>query len=1430
MRWNKVRGNIRRRVTIGFTVILVFLSIVSFFSVRGLNRLNHIVNSTDLVYALLDAVYQVRIGEKNLVLREDEAINKRVDSLMGRINQLVMQIENQKVMPVQRNQLEPMVNEFTQYHKNYQILWEFIAVKKNLGKSLDSLFYSIEGYEKRPEKSMDLLKQPNTMAGITMWDELHLIHAEFLKVRFLERSLDLNADQGEMLERIDAGFDKILAYTFMLENESDSRKLKTEVAAFRKELRLYEQKLVRYAQIKQGMHRVMSDLRQGGARMQKLVWEAALLQSEQQAVWGKLSLRFLIVLVLLALLGGIGILLFFIRKIRNDEMKQQTIEQEIDKNRRLLDDIVNNSISLIYVKNLEGRYSLVNQIWCKQMQIEDKSDVIGHLDSEFFPQEKIEQWRETDLKVLQHDKALFSEEELDTVEGRRYYLSNKFPIHDKDGKAIAVCGMSTDITDLKNALKELEKSKENYRNIVANVPGIVYNGLNDDGRTMLFLSVGFEKLTGFERENFIGGIQTFTNLIVPEDRPLVLDTIYTAVSRNQSYEVEYRIEDAKGKVRWLHEKGMAGKSPASEELVLQGVIIDVTGQKEAMSEVILRDRFLQGVADAVKELIIGDNAQASIRKSLRIVGQSAIMDKAFVFKNDVQAGDEVRSTSHWFEWNAGTLDPVTRSDLQGIGFETISSRWYYLLSDKVEISGNRSDFDAEEQFFFDHLSLESILLVPVFARHVFWGFIGFGLNTLNYSWVDSHIAIFKAYAVTLGIAIAKENDAVLLKDAKESAEKATRMKSDFLARMSHEIRTPMNAIVGWTHLALEKSQQSMDVEYLKRIQSSSKSLLGIINDILDFSKIEAGKLSIEKTPFDLEKLFADTSNMVAYRAFKKGLEFIYNIHPDVPRNLIGDPMRIGQILVNLVNNAVKFTHEGYVFASVRTKNETDETVDLLFEVEDTGIGIKLEFQDALFDSFSQADVSTTRKFGGTGLGLAICKKLTGLMEGEIWVESEYGIGSQFKFILRLEKQKHNGSSYQLPQGLKTPKVLLVVEKPKMTKVLSELVSYLGFEYDIVGRTESMEMFQSVDKRKYYQLAIVDWVVQDQKDEEVVAAFIQKHRLDLPFLLLHSAFEDGKRFQTLSKRKHVLTLIKPFGLSDLYDSILVAMGVGSPGVGRIKTSPSHYLNELKSLDNICVLLVEDNEANQQIGVELLQLAGINVEVAENGKVAVDMVRSHKGKLYYDLILMDIQMPVMDGLEATHLISEMYTSIQLPIIAMTADALGEARDKYLKAGMVDMIAKPIEPDEMYGKIAQLMWQRKGAKSVSEKQTEIEGEVPLVNSSLPEISGINVADGVKRFVNRWDFFSRLLSGFYRDYQQFMEELKQYLDTDSREQVVRMLHSFKGMTGTIAAEKLYSLAVQLEKSYLDKTPDFQNLLVQAEAELDALLNELSECEQLNV
>ena len=638
-----------------------------------------------------------------------------------------------------------------------------------------------------------------------------------------------------------------------------------------------------------------------------------------------------------------------------------------------------------------------------------------------------------------------------------------------------------------------------------------------------------------------------------------------------------------------------------------------------------------------------------------------------------------------------------------------------------------------------------------------------------------------------------------LKEERKKAEEATKAKSDFLANMSHEIRTPMNAVIGMVHLALKTDLTAKQYDYLKKVDSSAKSLLGIINDILDFSKIEAGKLDMESVDFQLEDTLDNISTLVGIKTQEKGLELLFKTAASVPTALVGDPLRLGQILINLSNNAVKFTDAGEIVISTESVKKDKAQVTLKFSVQDTGVGMTSEQAAKLFQPFMQADTSTTRKYGGTGLGLTISKRLAEMMGGEIWVESEPGRGSTFSFTadFGLGKEKAK-KQYKPASELRGMKVLVVDDNATSRDILQEMLESFTFEVTVAASgPEGITELESAKEDRPFELVVMDWKMPGMDGIEASRRIKNHEGLSkIPAIVLVTAYGREEIMQQAEEVGLEGFLLKPVNPSMLFDTIIQAFGEAVPEISRVAQA---HEQKAESLEHICganVLLVEDNEINQQVAKEILEGAGLNVTLANDGQEAVNAVKEND----YDAVLMDVQMPVMDGYEATREIRKDELFKEMPIIAMTAHAMAGDDQKSFASGMNGHVTKPIDPDQLFATLQK--WIQPGEKgATTQKPVDSVGpseadKVVSIKEELPEsLPGFDLPDGLKRLQGNKRLYRKLLLSFATDYNTVANEIRQALAAKDFDQAHSLVHNLKGLAGNLAATELQAAAVNLEK-----------------------------------
>ena len=651
-----------------------------------------------------------------------------------------------------------------------------------------------------------------------------------------------------------------------------------------------------------------------------------------------------------------------------------------------------------------------------------------------------------------------------------------------------------------------------------------------------------------------------------------------------------------------------------------------------------------------------------------------------------------------------------------------------------------------------------------------------------------------------------------LRVAHDKAQTATKAKGDFLANMSHEIRTPMNAVIGLSDLALRTDLTDKQRDYLAKIHGSAESLLGIINDILDFSKIEAGALDMESIDFDIDRVLDNLAAVANVKTRQKGLELLFKRDPHVPTVLIGDPLRLGQILINLTNNAVKFTERGEIVVDIELRERDGNEAMIEFSVRDTGIGMTREQQGKLFQSFSQADTSTTRKYGGTGLGLAISKQLVELMGGEIGVDSEPGVGSTFHFTVRFGiGEGAEEKVFTTVPDLQNLHAIVVDDNPTAREILRIYLESFSFRVDEAANAD--ELFRLMETAQDdYDLMVLDWLMPGMKGNEVASKIKTEIRPQTnPHILMISGFSSGDVLEKSGGEYIDQFLTKPVSPSHLFDAVMAAFGIET---GRTKTA--HAIRQfdtesLRPVQGADILLVEDNEINQQVASELLEQAGFRIDIASHGQEAIDML----DKKTYECVLMDLQMPVMDGFTATSNIRKDERFKDLPILAMTANATLEDKENSMAHGMNDHIAKPINPRLLFE--ALLKWIPDGERELPESYRQA-GDKTDEPETL-KLPGIDTEAGIARMGGSVKSYLRLLEKFADNQADAIAGITQAVEQGDAEASVRLAHTLKGVSGSIGADALQQAAAEVEAALKAAPSDLPEGLAQTALELDRVL-----------
>ena len=907
-----------------------------------------------------------------------------------------------------------------------------------------------------------------------------------------------------------------------------------------------------------------------------------------------------------------------------------------------------------------------------------------------------------------------------------------------------------------------------------------------------FISSKAEKIWGVSAQELMRNPNLRWEKVYSEDMESVRQAIHTLAPDETSRELLYRVQGADGKLHWIETRAEVSELE-SGRYVWNGYWLDVTDEQEAKQALADQLEFQQVLMDTIPYPLFFKDAEC------RFAGFNKAYGEVFGIDTQPLIGKQV-------------LDLEYLPEADRILYQQEDERIIH------EISTIRREMPIP---FADGTVHQTLYWVAGFGK----------TNGQPGGLVGTFVDINPQKQAEAELAYAKE-----------LAEEAARMKSDFLANMSHEIRTPLNAILGLTHLLQKSDLDKRQHNFVDKIHRSGRHLLGVINDILDFSKIEAGKLALSPQPFALDDLLNDLIDLTAEKAHQKGLEFIIDIAPDVPYELVGDELRLGQILINYMSNAVKFTEQGDIRLEIRLNETRADGLLLYFAVHDTGIGLSAEQMGRLFNSFQQADASTTRKYGGTGLGLAISRTLAEMMQGEVGVDSHLGSGSTFWFtaLLQPATAEQLSNSLQPSLDLRGTSALVVDDNPKTAEAIAHMLTAMRFVVTIAtDGAAALDLIRQSMTTTPIELVFVDDGMPQMSGQQM-ARQLADMALPAPpaVVVLHSG-EYTAQLDEHSSSAISAHLAKPVTPSLLFDTAM-RLRAGAEGFASGRATHSskrasfssergnpgrHHATEveetLSTRQGARLLLVEDNELNQEVACELLTGAGFQVEIAANGQEALD--RLQQGT--FDLVLMDMQMPVMDGVTATRAIRQNPQWAQLPVVAMTANAMEQDRQQCLAAGMNDFVSKPIEPDQLWQ--ALLRWIPPRQSTVVNRELS-SGNVSLLDTSetaipLPTLEGLDTELGLRRVMGNEQLYRNLLRKFARSQQDAVTQIRHALQAKDHLLAERLAHTLKGVAGNIGASALQEQAATLERAIREQV-DTRQLLDELEPALARLCHQLAE------
>jgi PAS domain S-box-containing protein len=1092
--------------------------------------------------------------------------------------------------------------------------------------------------------------------------------------------------------------------------------------------------------------------------------------------------------------------------ISKDITGRKQTEAALEAQRNLLNTLIDNLPDRVFVKDIESRILINNIAHRRVLGATTQEEVVGKTDFDFFPRELTASYYADEQEVIRSGTPLINKEELsvDPDGTQRWLLTTKVPLRNPQGMITGIVGISHDITERKQTEEKLAVERNLLNTLINNIPDYIH--VKDmQGRKIVSNTADWQNgARGRTMKDVLG--KTDFDIYPPE-----LASKFWADDKSvldSGIPIISREEpglDREGNQIWVLTTKVPLRDTNGQIMGLVGIGRDITIQKKIALETNRQKQYFESlVQNSPVAIIVLDDEE-------KIMSSNPAFERLYGYTSEEIIGV-----------NLDTL--ITTSEMR----KEAASYTQVVKTEAVHAVGKRKRKD-------DTLVDVEIFGVPVFVN-------------------EQRIGTLVIY-----------HDISELVRAQQEAEKANRAKSEFLANMSHEIRTPMNGVMGMLELALDTQLTSEQRDYLQTSLHSAEALLSLLNDILDFSKIESGKLDLEVISFSLRNAVEDVAYTLAKRAQDKGLEIACLVDPELTSSLRGDPGRLRQILVNLVGNSIKFTHQGEIIIRAETLEQTEHDATVHFSVQDTGIGIPYERQSAIFERFTQADGSTTRTYGGTGLGLTISKQLVEIMGGKIGLLSTPGLGTTFWFDIKFEKQplEKRGTAPLISEGpvnLTRARILIVDDNQTNRMVLIKNVEALGSRADAVssGAKGIESLHSAVRTGDPYHIVLLDMQMPGMDGEQTARAIKSDPSIkDVKILVLTSMGQRGDvvRLEGLGCSGY---LLKPVKQQMLFDAVVAVLAYKEDQSPAIITR--HMLSE-KRKNDLRILLAEDNPINQKLAVILLQKAGYSVDAVETGAQAFGRIQVD----HYSAILMDVQMPVMDGFEATRQIRawEQSTGRHIPIIAMTAHAMAGDRDRCIEAGMDDYVSKPLEPRVLFSALDRWTQNTDSEKIIKAEPRQDhptnahqdfsptlsedrfgEGESPASfemsetfeqtppkpapvsqTDSSPENLPVDLEGALFRFDGDRAFMMEMCQEFRDHLPNRVAEFRSALDAGEIEKLGRVAHNLKGLCLNFNAGLLSSLAAKLELCGKEKRlADAPILVEQIAAEITRVEEYLSQ------